>query len=73
MIEILLDLLKYEVEYDLFERDPGDIRYSYGVENNGNELSHAEIAPINWDSNSFTVNIENEVYRISVEKMSSGN
>lgn len=73
MIEILLDLLKYEIEYDLFERDPGDLRYSYGVENNGRELNSAEVAKIDWDSNSFIVKIENETYRISVEKMNAGN
>ena len=69
MIQILLDLIHYEVEYDLFDRDPGDIRYTYCVQHDGRELKHVDIGPIDLDTNSVDVFIGDETYRISVEKL----
>ena len=69
MINTLLDLVHYEMEYDLFDRDPGDIRYGYAEKNNGAQLEHFDLEHVDYANQTVDVVIGDDTYRIHVEKL----
>ena len=69
MINTLLDLIRYEMEYDLFERDPGDIRYEYAEKNGGAQLEHFDVENVDYTNQTVEVVLGEDTYRIHVEKL----